>query len=142
MAEDRANNPARQPDLPYKGLEGKQNIASVSRPSHGYEGSGGRIRVTEYTPEEMGPREMTKFDPKNKYHVGMLTSKDESTQGMLMHEGGYFSFPKQEAGSKKPTQPVSKKAVAPQSHADKLKAKEAARKADIERRNKALAKKK
>jgi hypothetical protein len=101
MAEDRANDSARQPELPYKGLEGKKNIALVSRPSHGYEGSGGRIRVIERTPEELGPREMTKFDKNNKYHVGILTANDGSTESMMIHPGGYFSFPKKETTERK-----------------------------------------
>jgi len=112
MADDRANNPARTPQINteaiYKSLEGKKNIASVSLPSRGdtrpgtgkWDFGGGRPRVEEYNAEELGPREMTKFDKNNKEHVGLLTSKDDSNKGMMLHSGGYFSFPKQEATTK------------------------------------------
>jgi hypothetical protein len=150
MAEDRANDSARQPELPYKGLEGKKNIALVSRPSHGYEGSGGRIRVIERTPEELGPREMTKFDKTNKYHVGLLTSTDDSTKDMMIHPGGYFSFPKKEATErkmiKKPAKatdgqaPIAGTASAAQARATALAANEA--KMAAVRKNLAASKKK
>lgn len=121
MADDRANNPARQPNLPYKGLEGKKNIASVSLPSRTestsgsgkWDFGGGRLQVSEYNEEELGPREMTKFDKTNKYHVGMLTATDDSNKGMMVHEGGYFSFPKKEAAAKTEGKGAPKKAVAP-----------------------------
>jgi hypothetical protein len=121
MADDRANNPARQPSLPYKGLEGKKNIAAVSLPSRNEttEGSGkwdfggGRLQVSEYNDEQLGPREMTKFDKNNKYHVGMLTATDDSNKGMMIHSGGYFSFPKKGAASKTEGKGAPKKAVAP-----------------------------
>lgn len=123
MADDRANNPARQPNVnsspddsvPYKGLLGASNISSVGRPSHGYLGSGGRIQVSERTPEELGPRETTKFDPKNKYHVAMVKSAaegDETAQGMMIHSGGSFSFPKKEAPQKKQQRGRGSEAVA------------------------------
>jgi hypothetical protein len=121
MADDRANNPSRQPNLPYKGLEGKKNIASVSLPSRNedtpgsnkWDFGGGRLQVSEYNKEELGPREMTKFDKNNKYHVGMLTATDDSNKGMMVHEGGYFSFPKKEAAVKTEGKGAPKKAVAP-----------------------------
>jgi hypothetical protein len=129
MADDRANNPARQPNLPYKGLEGKKNIASVSLPSRNedvpgsgkWDFGGGRLQVSEYNKEELGPREMTKFDKNNKYHVGMLTAADDSNKGMMLHSGGYFSFPKKEAPAKTEGKAAPKKAVAPKKEAPKKK---------------------
>jgi hypothetical protein len=129
MADDRANNTSRQPDLNYKGLEGKKNIASVSLPSRNeatpgsgkWDFGGGRLQVSEYNKEELGPREMTKFDKNNKYHVGMLTATDDSNKGMMVHEGGYFSFPKKEAASKTEGKAAPKKAVAPKTEAPKKK---------------------
>ena len=129
MAEDRANDPARTPKINtealYKSLEGKKNIASVSLPSRGdtrpgtgkWDFGGGRPRVEEYNEEELGPREMTKFDKNNKYHVGMLTAKDDSNKGMMIHSGGYFSFPKKEAPAKTEGKSAPKKAVAPKKDA-------------------------
>ena len=132
MADDRANNPARQPDLPYKGLEGKKNIASVSLPSRHeatpgsgkWDFGGGRIQVSEYNKEELGPRETTKFDKNNKYHVAMLKSaatSTEGTEGMMIHPGGSFSFPKKEAPAKTEGKAAPKKAVAPKKEAPKKK---------------------
>lgn len=124
MAEDRANNPARVPNIEsspiYKSLEGKKNIASVSLPSRGdtrpgtskWDFGGGRPRVEEYTEEELGPREMTKFDKTNKYHVGLLSAHDDTTKGMMLHSGGYFSFPKKEAPAKIEGKVAPKKKVA------------------------------
>jgi hypothetical protein len=124
MADDRANNPARTPNITteslYKSLEGKKNIASVSLPSRGdmrpgtgkWDFGGGRPRVEEYNEEELGPREMTKFDKNNKYHVGILTATDDSNKGMMLHSGGYFSFPKKDATAKTKPKAASKKAVA------------------------------
>lgn len=127
MADDRANNPSRVPNVdaspndsaPYKALLNAKNVATASIPVRGV-GGGGRLQVSERTPAEMGPREMTKFDPKNKYHVAMLQSaaeKDETTEGMMVHSGGSFSFPKkeepkQEEAQKKQRKPRQKKAVA------------------------------
>lgn len=108
MAEDRANDSARVPDLNYKSVREASNIASVSKP----EGKHGRPRVQERTAEELGPRDMTKFDPKNKHHVGLITAKDESTSGLMMHPGGYFSFPAKKGPAKKSTQRPAEKAVA------------------------------
>jgi hypothetical protein len=125
MAEDRANNPARVPnintDAIYKSLEGKKNIASVSLPSRGdtrpgtgkWDFGGGRLQVSEYNEEELGPREMTKFDKTNKYHVGLLTAQDDSAKGMMLHPGGYFSFPKKAAPAETKPKAAPKKAVAP-----------------------------
>ena len=121
MADDRANNPARQPNLSYKGLEGKKNIASVSLPSRNedtpgsnkHDFGGGRLQVSEYNEEELGPREMTKFDKNNKYHVGMLTATDDSNKGMMLHSGGYFSFPKKKDSAKTKGKAASKRAVDP-----------------------------
>ncbi len=122
MADDRANNPARviNTESIYKSLEGKKNIASVALPSRGdtrpgtskWDFGGGRPHVEEYNEEELGPREMTKFDPKNKYHVGMLTAKDDSNKGMMLHSGGYFSFPKKDATTKTKPKAAPKKTVA------------------------------
>lgn len=145
MADDRSGDASRTPNLdtsneetvPYKGLIGKKNIAWASLPSR-HESSkgtgkwdfgGGRLQVKERDEEEMGPREMTKFDPKNKYHVAMLKSSAESsdgTEGLMLHPGGHFSFPKKEAPKKeapqkKPTQKASEKAVAPKKEAPKKK---------------------
>ena len=124
MADDRANDSSRTPkiniDSIYKSLEGKNNIASVSLPSRGdtrpgtskWDFGGGRPRVEEYNKEELGPREMTKFDKTNKYHVGLLTANDDSNKGMMLHSGGYFSFPKKEAPAKSKTKAAPKKKVA------------------------------
>lgn len=124
MADDRANNPARTPSINteaiYKSLEGKKNIASVSLPSRGdtrpgtgkWDFGGGRPHVEEYNEEELGPREMTKFDKTNKYHVGLLSAHDETTKGMMLHSGGYFSFPKKEAPAKTEGKAAPKKKVA------------------------------
>jgi hypothetical protein len=131
VADDRAHNSARQPNinsspdesLPYKGLIGAKNISSVAIPARGadrkgsnpWDFGGGRLQVSERTPEELGPRDITKFDPKNKYHVAMVKSaaeKDESASGMLLHSGGSFSFPKKEAPQKKQREDRDSKAVA------------------------------
>ena len=133
MADDRAGDSARVPNVnsspddsaPYKALLSAKNVSTASIPSRGI-GGGGRLQVSERTPAEMGPREMTKFDPKNKYHVAMLQSaaeKDETTEGMLVHPGGSFSFPKKEQKSeaprKKQRKENKKEAVAKPSHAGK-----------------------
>lgn len=160
MADDRSGDASRTPNLdtsseetvPYKGLIGKKNIAWASLPSR-HESSqgtgkwdfgGGRLQVAERTPEELGPREMTKFDKNNKYHVAMLKSAGESkdaTEGLMLHSGGYFSFPKKEqpkkeAPQKKPTQKAAEKAVAPKKKMSNL---EKARAAEAEaRKNKKI----
>lgn len=132
MADDRANNPARQPELPYKGLVGKKNIATVSLPSRNettagsgkWDFGGGRLQVSEYNKEELGPRDMTKFDKNNKYHVAMLKgagNSSEGTEGLMIHSGGYFSFPKKEAPAKTEGKEAPKKAVAPKKEAPKKK---------------------
>lgn len=131
MADDRANNPARVPDAEtkYKSILGQTNIASVSLPSRNektagtgeWDFGGGRPRIDKYNEEELGPREMTKFDKNNKYHVAMLKSagagKDKTTEGMMMHSGGYYSFPKKEASAKTEGKGAPKKAVAPKKDA-------------------------
>jgi hypothetical protein len=125
MADDRANNPARKPNLPYKGLEGKKNIASVSLPSRNnntpgsneHDFGGGRLQVSEYSRAERGPREMTKFDKNDPNHVSMLTATDGSNEGMMMHEGGYFSFPKKKESAKTKNTTGSKAATAPKKRA-------------------------
>jgi hypothetical protein len=133
MADDRANDPARVPDAEskYKSILGKDNIASVSLPSRRettagtgeWDFGGGRPHVVQYNKEELGPREMTKFDKNNKYHVGMLKSAgegvDDSTEGMMMHSGGYFSFPKKEAPAKTEGKAATKKPAAPKPAAPK-----------------------
>lgn len=96
----------------YKALASAKNVRTASLPvrheaigSNPWDFGGGRLQVSEYTPEELGPREMTKFDPKNKYHTAMLKSageKDETTEGLLVHSGGSFSFPKKEQKSEEP----------------------------------------
>jgi hypothetical protein len=116
MAEDRANNSARVPEVGssaiQKALEGKSNIAGVYGPqrrdmntpgSGKWDFGGGRPRydVIERTAEESGPREMIKFDKNNKKHVGLLTSEDDSNKEMMLHSGGYFSFPKKDGAAPK-----------------------------------------
>jgi hypothetical protein len=124
MADDRANNPARvvNTESIYKSLEGKKNIASVALPSRNdqrpgsgkWDFGGGRPHVEEYNEEELGPREMTKFDKNNKYHVGILTAKDGSNKGMMLHSGGYFSFPKKDASAQPKKKAAPKETAAPQ----------------------------
>jgi hypothetical protein len=188
MAEDRANNPARVPNLEmpatgwasaddrlafeknfkinrtdeesarikstplYKAIEGK-NIASVSGParrdkdtpgSGKWDFGGGRKRydIVEATEEQTGPREMTKFDKNNKHHVGIISATDGSNEGMMMHPGGYFSFPKKETTERKMVKAPEKIKGTENKYTKKLQNSEAAKKADIERRNAALKKKK
>lgn len=142
MADDRANNPARRPEVSekYQGLAdkltevGAENVSSVARPSshdgtfgsNKWDFGGGRHRIEKRTEEEKGPRTMTKFDKNNKYHVAMLKSagagKDETTEGMMIHPGGHFSFPKKEAPAKTEGKAAPKKAVAPKAEASKKEA--------------------
>ena len=157
MADDRANNPARVPEVGssaiQKALEGKNNIAAVYGPprrdmdtpgSGKWDFGGGRPRydVVERTAEESGPREMTKFDKNNKYHVGMLQAEDDSAAGMMIHPGGYFSFPKKETAERKMVKEPEKIKGTDNKYTKKLQNSEAAKKADIERRNAALKKNK
>lgn len=109
----------------YKSLEGvdPKTIASVSLPSRNdprpgtgkWDFGGGRAQVNLRAPEELGEREMTKFDKNNKYHVAMLSTNDESTSGRMLHPGGYFSFPKKaktEAPAEAPKAAPKKRAAA------------------------------
>lgn len=131
----------------YKGLKGidMDKVSSVSMPSRGdtrpgtgkWDFGGGRVQVNTRSEEDMGERDMTKFDKNNKYHVAMLSTNDETTQGRMLHPGGYFSFPKKskpgapaeapKAAPKKraaaPAKPVDDKAAAERKAAMELSAK-------------------
>lgn len=103
----------------YKGLKGvdMSKVSSVSMPSRGdtrpgtgkWDFGGGRVQVNMRSEEDMGERDMTKFDKNNKYHVALLSTNDETTQGRMLHPGGYFSFPKKKSETKPTAAPAPKK---------------------------------
>ena len=136
----------------YKGLKGvdMSKVSSVSMPSRGdtrpgtgkWDFGGGRVQVNMRPEEELGERDMTKFDKNNKYHVALLSTNDETTQGRMLHPGGYFSFPSKSkpatapapAPRKRPSAPVAPKPLDDKAAAERKAALELSAKMDAERK--------
>lgn len=99
-------------------------MSDTSRQFSGSRTSEGGINITPVAPVDESKRHMVKFNKKNPVHNELIrsigTDSGSWRQGtmkqdldkIMLHSGGYFSFPKSEAPSKTESKPKKSEAVA------------------------------